>query len=67
MLYRRIDSLVRASQVLRVERAKRSRDRGSNPNDALFQVWPKNRNPKVAAKKSCGCRTAEGLLERAAQ
>jgi hypothetical protein len=27
MLYRRIDSLVRASQVLRVERAKRSRDR----------------------------------------
>jgi hypothetical protein len=52
MLYRRTDSLVRSSQVLRVEHAKRNRDRwGHDSHDALFQVWPKNRNPTVAAKK----------------
>ena len=34
-----------------MERAKRGRDRGSDPNDALFQIWPKKRNPEFAAKK----------------
>ena len=48
------DSLVRrslASEILRIKRAKGSRDRRADSYDAFFYVWPKKRNPQITSDK----------------
>jgi len=42
---------VLTSEVLRVKRAKRGRDRRADPYDAFFHVWPKKRNPEITPEK----------------
>lgn len=48
---RRLNRWTQASQVLRIERAQGCRDSRPNPDDPFFDVWPKHRDPKFAAKK----------------
>jgi hypothetical protein len=55
------------SLVLRVKCAERGGDSRPYPCDAFFHVWPKQCDPKFAAKKQLGRRTADGLPGWAAQ
>ena len=53
----RFDRLVRRTQfrnVLRIERAERCRDSGSDADDAVFQARPKQCDPKIAPEKYFG-------------
>ena len=52
------------SQILRVECAERRRNSRPDSQDAFFHIWPKQRDPKLAAKKqlrTAHCGRAPGM------
>jgi hypothetical protein len=42
---------MKASQVLRIERAQGCLDRGTDTDNAFLDAWPQQCNPKLATKK----------------